>query len=59
MQEIRLSLLLPWVCWALPSWLADGAPTAPPKAVLPEVAVTVEAGGWVVSGAVMGGLTLP
>lgn len=37
----------------------DGAPTAPPAAVLPEVTVSFEGGQWVVSGATVGGLVLP
>lgn len=37
----------------------DGAPTAPPAAVFPEVTMTIEGPGWVVSGAVVGGLVLP
>ena len=37
----------------------DGAPTAPPTVVLPEVTVTVHHGQWVVSGATVGGLVLP
>lgn len=37
----------------------DGAPTAPPAAVLPEVTVNFHGGHWVVSGATVGGLVLP
>lgn len=37
----------------------DGAPTAPPKEVLPEVTVSFERTRWVVSGATVGGVVLP
>jgi hypothetical protein len=37
----------------------DGAPKAPPAAVLPEVTVAFDGRQWLVSGATVGGLVLP
>lgn len=37
----------------------DGAPTAPPKEVLPEVTLSLDRDRWVVSGATVGGVVLP